>query len=158
MCIFPFNVETCHPEICREHLASSWQFSAKTEKYLLALTESDAGQTYKWDVRAKYLKEKGSKGLSFKETTQQLYSTTSQVIVFWLFWQDARVNLKHTWDWGIRLKHNSAGWWGTIRLLEMVEVGGGSEVWQRAPVLCQLRTTLWYCTMILYDIVLHLKC
>ena len=112
----------------------------------------------KWDVRAKYLKEKGSKGLSYKDTTQQLYSTTSQVIVFWLFWQHARVNLKHTWDWGIRLKHNSEGWWGTIRLLEMVEVGGASKVWQRAPVLCQLRTTLWYCTMILYDIVLHLKC
>ena len=91
MCIFPFNVETCHPEICREHLASSWQFSAKTEKYLLALTESDAGQTYKWDVRAKYL---------------------------------------------CIIQRDDEG------LLEMVEVGGASKVWQRAPVLCQLKTTL----------------
>ena len=85
MCIFPFNVETCYPEICRE------QFSAKTEKYLLALTESDAGQTYKWDVRAKYL---------------------------------------------CIIQRDDEG------LLEMVEVGGASKVWQRAPVLCQLKTTL----------------
>ena len=81
-----------------------------------------------------------------KDTSQQLYSMTLQMIVFWQCWQQEKENLKHTWDWGIRLKHNSEEWWGTIRLLEMVEVGGASEVWQRAPVLCQLKTTLWYCT------------
>ena len=37
-------------------------FSAKTEKYLLVLTESDAGQSYKWDISAKYLNDKSSKG------------------------------------------------------------------------------------------------